>query len=501
MKRVSLLSLLLVFGCGVQTEESSEGWRLEPGADMAKTPEPPTPAPPTPAPTPTPTPVEPAACAFEPLWWQPKVQHRLTPMVFDFDPQESLLVRGTGDYGEGATSIRFRDEALPTVPMARSVLGHDAGWDRVLTLGYDPLMEGRRLRVRSMARGARVFDVDAGQIWSAAMSLNGRRVTAQRCLNDVSELLVWDVDTGQELVREELPHQSCVGYVASRLDLAISSDGNLIATTELTRTRREDTEAPRLSVFTSSGAGYQMRDVPIPRLPSDENLPMYHGLVSALAITPEGDVSVTSADGLRTVFDARTLEPLTTERRGAFISNQDTFLPPLPLSPIAWSPDGRHMASVNEEGDVEVRAGDVTLTRLQAPETDAFQGLGPNSPVALSFSPQGDKLVIGFRQGVGVWGCAPLQTQSTGWMQVSLDVLESIIVGEPAVFEVQTNGEARSDWVWFSLLVDGQHVSTYFWWDTISWTARDEEEHVIEVEVHDGWGAVRSEPLVIRALP
>ncbi len=447
-----------------------------------------------------------AECDLEPIWWQPEPIHRLTPSVFSVSPAEHMLMLGGESNGHGPGVVRMEDGDMMTSDYtSRTIEGLDASWGRALE--RDWVDSAHHVYVVNADRTDTLFDRAVGSTpLLAVLSEDGNRVGMAECLhNDTSlgvELTIWSVgDAREPIAKATLPDEQCARNSPNTTHFTITPDGSRVAYVTNSEAFVED--PPAVRVVTLDAMTNVSGSVELPMGETERELDGYYGVVASLEYTPAGLLSVVSAFGQRTVYDDA-LEVVSQETRGAFISNPDTFMPPLPMSPTAWTTDGDVEASVATDGAVELRLADGTVvTRLFAPEASDLAEWGgmmqgvENAPVAVTFSPDDDMIAVAFRKGIGLWGCPDaLPAPRAISREVQLDAPATATVGEEVRLEMATTG-ATSDWTIYKLFVDGALHQTWFDPSQITYRPYHAGQHVLEFEVDDGWTPTRSEAVVM----
>jgi WD40 repeat protein len=478
----------------------------------------PKPVEPTPVePTPTPGAVPALAsqdCDFQPLWWQSESVSRITPSVFDISPDESLLVRGEGDFGEGWGATRLSTGDVITTYSPTPYLGISSDFKRTLTRTYEQDEQEYKIRVTDVERDVSLIEI-SGSDWSgrAVLDADGDRVATYTCeyIEDIqrtfANVALWDVTSGEQIARHSVPQDGCFWY-GSSLDLQISDDGNHVAfITNFERTFSDEDPFAKLHLMSVGYDREVFHTMVVPLVDGErDETSRYRGQVSALRFTPDSErISVTSGGGLRTELSTETFEVLSQEKRGAFVSNPDTYLPPMPMSPTEWTRDGEVMASVALDGSVELRDsdGEVFQTIVAPEESDIAQWNPdidvPNAPVGITFSPDGESVAVSFRKGVGLWGCRDaVEPQTTGLRSVSLEVPDVEFAGKEVPLDITLEGQGRGQWTIYKLYVDGYLRASGTRAEDLKWKVNTDGVFNVEVEVDDGWGSVRSEVKTIR---
>ena len=498
-------------GCGARTELDEARWNLdaldEPGVvgspmDRPADPEEeqveePVVEPPLLAPI--------GECDLEPIWWQPEPIRKLTPTTFSVNPDESLLMVSNAYDNVEAGMLRLGNGDVLNAPhFTHDVWGVDASWDRALvrtTLGSE-----QRVQVVNGDRTQTLFEHEIGPEWVyAVLNEEGTYVGMLECSRGNSTqaptLTIWSLDdTHAPVATATLPDDQCRGTFPPSSHFTISRDGSSVAYVSIPETFAEDPKPTR--VFRLDASDGVRGGVDLPMGDVELDFSEYHGVVASLSYTPAGNLSVVSAYGKRTIFDDD-LQIVSQEDRGAFVSNQDTFLPPLPMSPIAWTTDGNVEASVALDGAVELRLLDGSIAaRLFAPEASDLAEWGEtsgveNAPVGVTFSPDDAMIAVAFRKGIGLWGCPDaLPTPRVLDREIRLDAPASATLGESVPLEVVVTG-APTDWLVYRLFVDGELRQSWLDPSQLRYFPYEAGRHDLELEVDDGWGPTRSATEVV----
>ncbi|MCI0456652.1 MAG: protein kinase [Gemmataceae bacterium] len=298
----------------------------------------------------------------------------------------------------------------------RTLSGHTGG---VFTVAYRP-PDGRHLVSTGIRDGTvRVWDMTTGQpvfacrhehrvVQGAAYSPDGRQLASASWDKTVK---IWDASTGQLI--------DTLAMQTTEFDpLAYSPDGQHLAvvTHDGTLTLRDVTTGQTIRTFSKTGLGTGMgkafspdgqrlavsggdsKTVRVWEVTTGQELLALHGHTdrqSAVAYSPDGRLLASSSwDGTVRIWDATTGQPIRTLRgHRSQIRN------------VAYSPDGRHLASAGEDGVVKI--WDVTdLERNTGPEALAL-GRHPNEIRSLAWSPDNGFLATAGPDGtVRIWNTA-----------------------------------------------------------------------------------------------
>ena len=97
---------------------------------------------------------------------------------------------------------------------------------------------------------------------------------------------------------------------------------------------------------------------------------------AGLSARPDSSAfDIVLSEGAFLSVDTRTHEVTRQYTRGAFVSNWDTYMPRMPMSPMAWDASAQLFASVDSSGAFEIRRGIAgpLVTRIDVPETSSLQ--------------------------------------------------------------------------------------------------------------------------------
>lgn len=528
-----LTVLSLSTGCADFTEpepaQEETQWEIEANNQAPGQPEPGTPAPAVVTPVGEPVeppaeeepPVEPpvveapelATCELEPIWWSGEGTHRLTPEVAVVLPEHNIALSGEDVFGGGWSATRLVDGSAFPGTRNELLLGVSASGD--LSLKMQPNHQDNTYSyVLVDAQGQeRALSMPSGQYMQsrAVLSQDGSRAASLHCISledstTVPRLTLWDVSRDQEIASKTYEGESCF-YTGFSIDLAISPNGERVAYTTSVRSY-PNTAAPLVHTLRQLEDGtLSALSAAVPQLETERaEDSSYSGLISAMEFSPDGtSLHVVSGQGRHTRFSLDDMSATDMGTRGSFVSNPDTYMPRMPMSPMTWTRSGRVMASVGLDGAVELRdAQDELLHRVLAPIPsdlamwESAPQSAQNAPVSIAFTPDERAVVVHFRTGSGMWGCAPAQaTGTTSIKQVSLTGPAQASAGEPVELSFDIQRHAYSPWSSRQLLVNGQPSWADFKDGELTWSSWQAGSFELVLRAEDGFDAIDSAPLLI----
>lgn len=375
-----------------------------------------------------------ASCDFELRWWNPVLSQQLPATAFGWSPDQSLIF-GTGtDYLSSWQMARARDgEPMLYGTWPVYILDVDRDWRRALVRRGGP-MGVSLTEVILLETGETLMQLEEDTSYpydQLDLSEDGEVLVGHRCEShedgtSTENVNFWSAGSGSFITGyEQRRDMSCNWWESYASNLSINDDASVVAFANLSdpsinfeedSVRRQGAE---IEVFNRHGDHLIRREILLDDIvEGEETLRDYMVPLAALEFHPDQkSLSVVDMTGKHYFIDT-TKEDLTVTRRarrGAFISNWNSYLPSIPTSAMAWSKDAKLFASVNEEAEVEIstwlgQGGEIKQV-LRAPELPGdmagFIPAGqPNAPVNVAFSPDGKAFMVAFTQGVGVWGCA-----------------------------------------------------------------------------------------------
>jgi WD40 repeat protein/serine/threonine protein kinase len=243
--------------------------------------------------------------------------------TFAFSPDESLLAAGTND---GVLTVWD----VKTERMVFRYRGHDREvWRLAFSADGKQLASidrgGHVVKLWDPAAGAEARRFPLAATGRAALGPDGRRVAAAANAGGLTSTLVWDADSGQELMKGGERREAPFG-------VAFSPDGALVASAVA-----RGAAVGTVQVW-EVGTGKLLRTLPDPR-------PAPLGTAPLAALRAE--YFFTQALGARALAPAAApLGGLAQTAAACRVMEADPFTVLMgPCYAVAWSPDGKHIAS------------------------------------------------------------------------------------------------------------------------------------------------------------
>jgi WD40 repeat protein len=268
-----------------------------------------------------------------------------------FSPDGKQLAYGSNPWEVDTNKVKVRN--AQTGKEILSLKGHTASVVRVV---FSP--DGKRLASASGDKTVKVWNAQTGQeilslkhtsgVNSVAFSPDGKRLASGE--GDSGTVKVWDAQTGQQLLMMEGRHRMGEAFVT------FSPDGKRLAS--------------------GSGTGSAGGEVKVWDAQTGKELRTFKGVGGGVAFSPDGKhlAAETTYDNTVKVWDAQ-------QDRQNLTLKGDTG----DVSQVAFSPDGKRLASASADKTVkiwDVQTGQQTLT---------FKG--HTAPVwSVAFSPDGKRL-------------------------------------------------------------------------------------------------------------
>jgi len=451
-------------------------------------------------------------CGDAPIWWADDAIHRLDSRVFGWTPDHSALVNGADSFASSWALRRAHDGELMSQWRRDAAIDISSDWRRVLRRDA----ETRAIEVIDRATN-RVLFTSPDEPSIATMSPDGSRVAYVVCgANAAGEytgtVSIFDVDSGDVLRSRHVEDYTCEWWYDWDTALEFSADSRHLFIPQAHRHLGDGViEPPVFNILSESPEGdFELTSIELAPLPEDMRF-SYQGQFAGVHPAPDSSrVEVVMSDGTHHTISLDSLEITRTGTRGAFTSNWDSYLPPLPNSPIAWTSDMSLVASVNPDGVVEVvdvETGEL-LFELEGPEIeDQFAPTNAprmNPPVQIAFSPDDQMILVSFRQGLGVWGCGDVLASSpeTGFEAANIEVTATPTQHAHSVeINVDVTGQPRGMFTSYKLLVNDALHQTFDSPEQMIIPLYQPGEYKLEVEVDDGFGSVISEPVTIVIAP
>lgn len=448
-------------------------------------------------------------CGDAPIWWADDAIHRLDSRVFGWTPDHSALISDSDFLASSWSLRRAHDGELMSQWRRDTTIDISTDWRRVLSTNR----ETHAVEVTDRDTNHVLFTSPEAPAF-AAMSPDGSRLAYVVCGSEDKTLSIFDVDSGDELHSERIPSYRCEWWYDWDTNFAFSADSRHLFIPEPQRNLSEGViTPPTFNIITESPTnGFELTSIELEPLTENENFQLsYHGHFAGVHSTPDSSrVEVVMADGTHHTISLETLEITSTGTRGAFVSNWDSYMPPLPNSPLAWTSNMSLVASVNPDGVVEVvdvETGEL-LFELEGPEIeDQFAPTNApmmNPPVQIAFSPDDQMILVAFRKGLGVWGCGDVLANSpeTGFEAANIEVTATPTQHAHSVeINVDVTGQPRGMFTSYKLLVNDALHQTFDSPEQMIIPLYQPGEYKLEVEVDDGFGSVISEPVTIVIAP
>jgi hypothetical protein len=355
------------------------------------------------------------------------------PAPLEFSRDDGLLLQ------QPNRVFRSRDGAEFHIP------GHTHGMDKSWTLALTG-PDRDKVEVIDRERGETVmtFEVPGTDpaLLSAELAASGTRAVGVACSDGETQLDVWSLVSGDHVASHSLGHRcdltaSSYGQVAPRIHIspdeksviAVLRSEGIVAHLDFDSGQIETRD---LGQETSEEAG--MRG-------------MYPPPIVESALAPDGRrLLLSRGAGHVEIRDVPSFEstgislPATVETL-----NEMTYMPPAWASPVAWAPSGDLFAMLGDSGDVEFRTLDGelvhTLSAVLAEDTKAW-GM-EDTAVALAYSHDGKKFVIGHYYGLSMWSCADAPTSPPPSIDddaITLHLPTRVVTEEPLQIRVSVEG-------------------------------------------------------------
>lgn len=457
-----------------------------------------------------------ATCEITQLWWDETSMHQLQSELFGWTPDLTAVLQGHSDYNTWNTR-RARDGEL---------MHH--GWRPSLMIDVDESWS-RELIVDHELKETQVRDRDTRQIlWSTpqegfnqsvVMSDDGSHVGTFHCKASEDRQLSHQVITLQEIstqrvvARHEIESGECSYWFTYGNHIAMSPDGSTMAVAH--RVAGIDDQGQRTlgdPIIQVVGAR-DVEEFTLDTLEDFESLNYYSGFIAELIFHPDGkSLHVVTVDGEYVLIDTELSTITPQDKRGAFISNWNTYLPSLPQSPMAWSSDARMKVSVNADGEAELDllgdlASDAPLFTLRAPELSegthrVIPEEQPNAPTSIAISPGDDMILVSFNQGIGVWGCADAlpKAQST-LSDLNTFIPSTITASVMTPFTASYTQHLHSELVAIKVYIDGKFHQSFSQNEALELHMYQPGTFDIVIEVDDGLDTMRSTPHQVTVIP
>jgi WD40 repeat protein len=343
-----------------------------------------------------------------------------------FSPDGRRLASASDDKTVKVWDARTGQEIL-------TLQGHTDG---VIGVAYSP--DGRRLASASDDRTVKVWDAKTGQeilhlkghsgwVTGVSFSPDGRRLaSAGGEINEPGEVKVWDAQNGDEI-------RTLKGHISAVISVSFSPDGRRLASASGDREVKVWDTRTGEELLSLNGAGSHAVFSPDRRhvasgtaagtvklwdLQTGQEVLSFQGhtgQINEVSFSPDGRRLASASWEEVKIWDAQAGQGALTLKRHTDTLKRHTDEHPDPVWGIAFSPDGKRLASAS--GDNRVRVWDVQTGQ----ETLSLSG-HTNAVNSVSFSPDGRRLA----SASGVW-----DENQKKW-----------ISGEVKVWDAQTGQEA-----------------------------------------------------------
>ncbi len=442
-------------------------------------------------------------CVIEPLWWTSEAEHRATPQHFEFTADGTAIISGADVFGSGHRAWRASDGEVIFERGVNHILGANADDSRILR---NQFVDGeQRLSVSPLGAPDRPIWSRNIRLAGAAIDGTGSRVAFISQHFDEERQHTWfvlevvDIDTNTRLFERTFNDGEFAWWAPyGHSVLEFSDDGKKVAVGLMRQWWTiEDFVAPRVHLLSETEHGWNESTIDVPFERDQPN--GYDGQIASISFSPQSDrLEIVSSTGQMVAVDTTDAAIVDTGVRGAFAANWDTYLPPLPASPVVWTSNGRVKFTVAEDGALNVALGETTLGQFVANEPSDAERFGWNPEVSnpvmgVSVAPDSDKFAVAFRRGIGVWGCAnSLPTGEGGLNGATLRATRS--PDSPYAFDldITLDGQPASELWGYEVFINGESRGSFSGDTKRHSHSFSEGSVVIQVEVRDVFGAVRS---------
>ncbi|MGM0556106.1 MAG: WD40 repeat domain-containing protein [Myxococcota bacterium] len=338
----------------------------------------------------------------EPVWSTTTDEPWYVPGRIEFSQNDGLFVMPHTWMGRSRArrTVDGATYGFPTAPGAHAL---DKSWD--LITRRDPATDATSVVRRSTGEVVAQLEPadDDGVVESAEIAASGRTAAAVTCIDGQSRLVQWSLGTGELTGSTEIGpnRERCTrwngevpliffGPAERSLVVAMSESGALVhmdlETGEQTTGRVE---------LAADG---------------EQQPQMANGVILDAHVGPNGRQLLLSTSAGR--VEVRRLPDFA--RVASFEStvetlNEMTYAPPVYASPVAWAPDGRQFVSLSAGGDVVARNldGEILQSFPGARNSESAEDMWgmEDSAVALAFSHDGTRLVVGHYFGTAMYAC------------------------------------------------------------------------------------------------
>jgi hypothetical protein len=234
-----------------------------------------------------------------------------------------------------------------------------------------------------------------------------------------------------------------------------------------------------------------MQEFAMPQAAPGETVGDWNRFVHSIAFSPSGDrFAVSTANGEVQFFDlsadGQTFDRASSNIRATVhMANRNNFAPKFLTSPIAWSPDGRHIAVTREEGWIALFdvATQTEVQRVAPKEVESVGHPFVAAPVELLFHPDGQLIQLD-SVALSIWGCDEIALPPIVTRSLDVEGPQEITVGENSVWRITHDVPGPVHFV--SLYVNDQFVYNWHGVDEVRWGAFEAGTHELRFVVDNG---------------
>jgi hypothetical protein len=420
-------------------------------------------------------------CDAEQTWWRELDDWFVDEGFLGFSPNGGLLVRTT-THVQGRAVRVLDGEQVFSVHQRLQSGAVDPAW----RVHAEIVQEGRETRValKQLVTGLvlQSAPVGSGAIPGAALSGDLSRALVSSCDGETLVVQAWSLETGNIDVVAEI-EEGCGGFDwYPTLPMSLSHDGR----TALVASR---VGGNLITIDVESG---QWSSVTAHLFPEESQFSAWGGVLLSAELSPDGTRAVTAGVGGRVrVWDLRDLSMVAEFSSRAVMLNLDSYQPRAG-SAVSWSPDGRLLAHLDENGDVVVRRSSdwtvvTSIARPALEDGENFRGeeYVVNAPVQFAWNDSVTGLAISFDRGMALWQCgAPDVAAEPHGLSVELEGPAQGRVGQALEFTATHLGEAHLHGHTF--LLNGELLAQGTTLRGLEWTPEVAGLYEITVVVEDG---------------
>lgn len=402
-----------------------------------------------------------AECTPVELWRQPTMFYGWLPVAPMFSPNGGLVTRGDAIYFEGTTYFRVSNGDL-----VANVPGDFGSRDKNWARGIKMTPEGQ-LVAETLFEGSVLFSMEA-TAWThfASMSPTGNKLAVMTCADAApAEVQLIDLpfaDARSTVVMDEPCEDQ---WIENGGRIQLFDDRFAVLTTK-TRIHLLDLAN---GTFISSTIGETILDFSFDATRNE--LAVVTGS-QRLLLLAGADLSVKSERSVPLV-----------------LLNQNIYAPTVLTSPLAYSPDGKLFAHLEESGELALQQRDGSGTHARIPAVVNPTPWDPSqtqieSVASAAFSPDNKLLAVAYEHSFALFGCAPVEQKELPRIVVRLDGPLEARLGETVTFTA-TDLDGR-DFHGHQFAVDGVSAGTPGAERTFQWVSEVAGEFVVSVKIDDG---------------